>query len=58
MNTDNPFERGQIGGQTLTLENLKRILRGMEAIQPIDRSQLFERYFDEVKERIQRLEAD
>lgn len=58
MNTDSPFERGQIGGQTLTLENLKRILRGMEAIQPIDRSQAFETYFDEVRQRIQRLEND
>lgn len=45
-------------GHSLTLPNLRAILEAMERIEPIDRSNNFERYLDEVKERIYRLERD
>ena len=45
-------------GHSLTLPNLRAILEAMERIKPIDRSNAFELYLDEVKGRIDRLEQD
>lgn len=45
-------------GHSLTLPNLRAILEAMERIKPIDRSNAFELYLDEVKGRIDRLERD
>ncbi len=39
-------------GDTFTIENLERILEAMNKIAPIDRSQYFENYLSEVKERL------
>jgi hypothetical protein len=43
-------------GHSLTLANLRAIERAMKQIAPIDRSQAFELYLDEVKGRIDRAE--
>jgi hypothetical protein len=43
------------GGRTLTIENLKRIHDAMAQIEPIDQSNAFKLYFDEVKQRIHQL---
>lgn len=39
-------------GDTFTIENLERILEAMNKIAPIDRSQYFENYLSEVKDRL------
>lgn len=59
MNTTNKrsaFERGQIGGRSLTIENLRAIEAAMKRVEAIDRSAAFELYADEVRGRIERLE--
>lgn len=52
------FELGQIGGRSLTIENLRAIEAAMQRIEAIDRSAAFESYADEVRGRIERLERD
>ena len=58
MNQDSPFERGQIGGRTLTLKNLRAIDEAMSRIESIDQSEAFRLYQNEVCQRIGRLEQD
>ena len=43
-------------GDTLTLENLQAIYEAMSNIKAIDRSDFFNNYFEEVKERINEVE--
>lgn len=45
-------------GDTLTIENLKAIFEAMSKIKPIDQSQCFKEYFDEVIGRIVCKELD
>ncbi len=58
MSEERPFYRGQIGGRTLTLKNLRAIDEAMSRIESIDQSDAFRLYQNEVCQRIGRLEQD
>ncbi len=45
-------------GDTLTLENLLAIQQAMQKIKPIDRSECFNNYYDEIVQRIAYKEID
>jgi hypothetical protein len=45
-------------GDTLTTENLLAIFEAMSKIKPIDRSQCFDNYYDEIIERLVWKELD
>jgi len=55
MSEERPFDRGQIGGRTLTLKNLQAIEAAMSRIERIDQSEAFRLYENEVYQRIGRL---
>lgn len=47
-----------IGGRTLTLENLKRIKEAMDRIELIDRSSYFNNYMMEIEWRLRYMENE
>ena len=58
MSEERAFYLGRIGGRTLTEENLRAIEEAMQKIEPIDQSEAFERYAEEVRGRLDRMERE